>query len=127
MSLIATLLHKPVPPIHNSAKLFDVDQYRDGLAQKLERVELSNLEYERMKAAEKARRGASRNRTLESDNRFIEALSNNQMTVLQICAALEMTEHYCRQRMKFLEAKRIVRRSGFVGGKINGPVLWALV
>ena len=29
MSLIATLLHKPVPPIHHSAQKFLVEQYRD--------------------------------------------------------------------------------------------------
>lgn len=116
-----------VPPFNRGAKLFDVDEYRDNLSQKIKRIELTNLEYLRLKAAEKAKLGLSRNRTLASDKLFLGALKNGPRTVLQISVAVNRTEHYTRQKMKFLADKRLVKKAGTVGGKSNSAVLWKLI
>ena len=119
MSLIATLLHKPVPPIHASATFFNVDQYRDNLKPE---VEITKLQASRISSAEKFRMGKATNRTQKADGRYIEALKSGNKTVKQIVPIVGRSEHHVRQHMLILEAKGIIRPVG----KKHHAVIWGL-
>ena len=122
MSLIATLLYKPIPPIHHSARAFNVDCYRDKIDPDNNPRKVSELERNRMSAADKFRQGKSTNRTCKADGRYIAALKSGPKTVKQIAPIVGRSEHHVRQHLLILEAKSLIRP---VGIKTHA-VIWGL-
>ena len=123
MSLIATLLHKPIPPIHHSARAFNVDFYRDKIDPNNQPRKISALESDRIKSADKFRQGKSTNRTCKADGRYIAALDTGPKTVNQIAQIVGRSEHHVRQHLLILEAKSLIKPVG----KKTHAVIWGLV